>query len=486
MKLRLFLALLLGTVAYVSAQNPGPGSSAAQRPDVTRFEVEHVVPEGELNEPMVFAVAADGRAYIGERHGAMKVFNPATALTKTITTFQVFDQNEQGFIGLSLDPGFASNRWVYVVYSAAEASEFRLVRLTLTADDDIVSGSARTVLTIPVDRAGTNHTGGGMTWDARGHLYLTVGNNTGNSQFMQSDERPGRQMADDQRGAANSNDLRGKILRIHPEPDGTYTIPAGNLFPPGTPNARPEIYTMGHRNVWRVSVDSATGYVYWGEVGPDQAADTPTAPRGYDEFNRATRPGFFGWPYFVGNNAAAAVRGLCEQHVRRVQGSAAAGQFVDEQHRHPRAAAGTARDDLLSVRDLRSLPRTRQRRAVCGRRTRLSARGLLCQRRQTLAGVLRGQVADHRLHARVGEVGDDGGHRRGTPHRRRRTRTCVSPNRWTSSSDTMATSTCSTTVRSGTRRVPTRNWSASSTRPATGRRWLSRRPVPAAARHRST
>jgi cytochrome c len=303
MKLRPFLALLLGTVAYVGAQAPPPGSgTASPRPDVTRFEVEHVVPEGELNEPMVFAIAPDSRAYIGERHGAMKVYNPATGLTKTITTFQVFDQNEQGFIGLTLDPGFTSNRRLYVVYSAADASEFRLVRLTMTPDDDILPGSARTMLTIPVDRAGTNHTGGGMTWDAAGNLYLTVGNNTGNSQFMQSDERPGRQMADDQRGAANSNDLRGKILRIHPEPDGTYTTPAGNMFPPGTPNTRPEIYTMGHRNVWRVSLDSRTGHIYWGEIGPDQATDTPTAPRGYDEFNRATRPGFFGWPYFVGDN----------------------------------------------------------------------------------------------------------------------------------------------------------------------------------------
>ena len=74
--------------------------------------------------------------------------------------------------------------------------------------------------------------------------------------------------------AGNTNDLRGKILRIHPEDDGTYTIPEGNLFPKGTEKTRPEIYVMGDRNPWRISIDSKTGYIYWGEVGPDASEDT--------------------------------------------------------------------------------------------------------------------------------------------------------------------------------------------------------------------
>jgi cytochrome c len=116
------------------------------------------------------------------------------------------------------------------------------------------------------------------------------------------DERPGFENSDDQRAPGNTNDLRGKILRIHPEDDGSYTIPEGNLFPKGTPKTRPEIYTMGHRNPWRISIDSKTGYVYWGEVGPDASVDTKRGPRGYDEFNQAKGPGFFGWPYFIGDN----------------------------------------------------------------------------------------------------------------------------------------------------------------------------------------
>jgi cytochrome c len=62
---------------------------------------------------------------------------------------------------------------------------------------------------------------------------------------------------------------------------------------------------MGTRNAWRVSVDSHTGWVYWGEIGPDNRVDDPAVgPRGYDEFNQAKGPGFFGWPYFIGPNAA--------------------------------------------------------------------------------------------------------------------------------------------------------------------------------------
>ena len=172
-----------------------------------------------------------------------------------------------------------------------------------------------------------------MTWDAQGNLYMTIGNNTSNSTAAQTDERPGRRSWDDQRGAANTNDLRGKIIRIHPEPDGTYTIPKGNLFPPGTPNTRPEIYTMGHRNAWRVSLDSKTGYMYWGEVGPDANEDTEAGPKGYDELNQAKGPGFFGWPYFIGENLAYPYFDYVKNAPGRAEGCRQADQHLGEQHR---------------------------------------------------------------------------------------------------------------------------------------------------------
>jgi cytochrome c len=101
-------------------------------------------------------------------------------------------------------------------------------------------------------------------------------------------------------------DFRGKILRIHPLPNGTYDIPPGNLFPPGTPKTKPEIYVMGCRNPFRHFADPVTGCLYWGEVGPDAGKDSPRGPRGYDEFNRAAGPGYYGWPLFVADNQSYA------------------------------------------------------------------------------------------------------------------------------------------------------------------------------------
>lgn len=276
-------------------------ASDTSKPEDNRFIPVTLTPEASLDEPMMFQMLDDGTAFIIERKGGFKKFDPVTRTVTLIATIPVFTGNEQGLIGLALDPDFVNSHWVYLHYAPEDKSVFRLERYDLV-NDKLVEGSQKTLLEIPVDRENTSHTGGGTAWDSEGNLYLTVGNNTGNGLLAQTDERKGRQSFDDQRGASNTNDLRGKILRIHPEPDGTYTIPDGNLFPPGTERTRPEIYTMGHRNAWRLFVDSKTGWIYWGEIGPDQDRDTETGPRGYDEHNQAKGPGFFGWPYFIADN----------------------------------------------------------------------------------------------------------------------------------------------------------------------------------------
>jgi cytochrome c len=289
------------------------GQTGRTKPDENRFTTVVVVPPGELDEPMAFEVLENGQVYIIERKGALKRFDPTTKTTKVIATIPVNTQYtsaagvkreaEEGLVGLTLDPNFEKNHWIYLLYADPGVAKHVLARWEIVGDA-LAEESKKVLLEYAVQREECCHTGGGMAWDAKGNLFLTVGNNTGNAQGAQTDERPGRAPWDDQRGAANTNDLRGKILRIHPEPDGTYTIPPGNLFPPGTAGTRPEIYTMGHRNAWRVSIDSKTGYIYWGEVGPDANEDTEVGPKGYDELNQARKPGFFGWPYFIGENRA--------------------------------------------------------------------------------------------------------------------------------------------------------------------------------------
>ena len=76
------------------------------------------------------------------------------------------------------------------------------------------------------------------------------------------------------------------------------------LFAKGQPQTRPEIYAMGTRNAYRLSVDPKNNYVYWGDVGPDSDKDSldTRGSKGYDELNQARKAGYFGWPLFIGKN----------------------------------------------------------------------------------------------------------------------------------------------------------------------------------------
>jgi len=292
------------------------------KPDDSRFVPHLLIAPGELDEPMMFSVLADERVLIIERKGLLKVYDPVTTTTKVVAKIPVntkyysaagrVTEAEEGLFSLTLDPNFERNRWIYMKYADPDVAKHVVARWELRettgADGQralaLVESSRKILIEHPAQRERCCHTGGGMTWDRDGNLYITVGNNTGGGM---TDERPGSENSDDQRSAANTNDLRGKILRIHPEPDGSYTIPKGNLFPPGLAGTRPEIYTMGHRNPWRVSIDSRTGYIYWGEVGPSDGRANG-GPTPYDELNQARGPGFFGFPYFVGPNEAVRYR----------------------------------------------------------------------------------------------------------------------------------------------------------------------------------
>ncbi len=165
------------------------------------------------------------------------------------------------------------------------------------------------ILEVPSDRGICCHVGGDLAFDAEGNLYLSTGDDTNpfaSDNYTPIDERPTRNPAyDAQRTAANTNDLRGKVLRIRPQADGSYSIPEGNLFAPGEPDTRPEIYAMGFRNPFRIGIDPETGWLYLGEYGPDaQTADPDRGPQGVVEFNQIRGPGNYGWPYCTGPNLA--------------------------------------------------------------------------------------------------------------------------------------------------------------------------------------
>jgi cytochrome c len=318
------LAVLSAVISVHAAEQSAPAPSGPQTDGPFRkviLEADRDL-DGDgkiddvLRDVMEIAVAPDGRVFYVERAGAVKVWKPESQSSVALGQLKVFTGLEDGLLGITLDPNFAKNGWLYVFYSEPESHRDeksgkvgtnRVSRFTVTGDRLDLS-SEKVLLRIATQREQCCHSGGSLAFDAQGNLHASAGDNThpGESDgYSPIDERPGRGPWNAQKSAANANDLRGKILRIHPESDGTATIPKGNLFPPGTPNTRPEIYTMGNRNPFRISLDPKTSFLYWGEVGPDAGGGNPNrGPAGFDEVNQARKAGNFGWPYFAGDNKA--------------------------------------------------------------------------------------------------------------------------------------------------------------------------------------
>lgn len=284
-------------------------------PEENRFT--KVVLAEKIDEPVELAVLPDSRVLFIERKGNLKLYDPASSQVKLVaaipvsTKYKFKDGNqseaEDGLLGLAIDPKFSENNWIYMYYSKAGDDPVNILTRYEFRDGKLIEESRKVILEVPVQREQCCHTGGSIAFDGDGNLFLSTGDNTSprSTAYAPLDERPGRMPWDAQKGSANTNDLRGKVLRIHPEPDGTYTIPDGNLFPKGTEKTRPEIYIMGGRNPYRISVDKRTGYLYWGDVGPDAGKDSVgRGPVGFDEINQARKPGFFGWPLFIGDNQA--------------------------------------------------------------------------------------------------------------------------------------------------------------------------------------
>ena len=291
------------------------------RPSEDRFH-KVVLDDHDVNEPMELTFLDKGKVLYIERRGKMKVYDPAIQTTKVIANFKEVcteGNYEDGLLGVEADPHFEDNGFIYLYYSPpCEIKEQYLSRFYLDTNDSLHRGSEKIILKVPVQRETCCHSGGSIAFGPDGNLFLSTGDNTSSKEsdgFSPLDERPGRAPFDAQKSSGNTHDLRGKILRIKVESDGSYRIPKGNLFPENGSLGRPEIYVMGARNPFRISIDAKTRNLYWGDVGPDGTRDGKYGPQSFDEFNQAKEAGNFGWPYFVGNNFAYRFRDFAEDTV---------------------------------------------------------------------------------------------------------------------------------------------------------------------------
>ncbi len=319
-----YLKHLLGGIKYAIGDNEELDYEKAKTqfpPDADRFSKVQLS-QGKFFEPTEMTILPNLDILVAQRRGEIMLFNQDTKEVSQVGFLDVYHKTlhtpgvnaEEGVMGLQKDPDFENNHWVYVYYApTGDKSINRLSRFKFD-NDNFEKDSEEIILEIDTQREICCHTGGSIAFGPDNLLYLSTGDNSTpfnekgvkyvNSGFAPLNDIPGHRQFDARRSAGNTNDLRGKILRIKVNDDGSYAIPEGNLFPEGTDKTRPEIYTMGHRNPYRISVDPKKGYLYWGDVGPDANNDSlqTRGPKGYDEMNLARKAGNYGWPLFIGNN----------------------------------------------------------------------------------------------------------------------------------------------------------------------------------------
>ncbi len=302
---------------------------------------ERVTLSRSLGEPIDMAVLPDSRVLTTARGGQIRLTDPAQGTTTIVNTIDVYANSEDGLQTITLDPAFDENGWVYLYYAPREmVAPYPATTATGSAPNTLPAGADATywnqwlgynqvsrfqwneetdsldlttkqdIIRVEVQRGQCCHVGGDVAFDKDGNLLLSTGDNTpastpGANGFAPMNDRVGYNPGfDARRGAGNTNDLRGKILRIDVQADGSYTIPAGNLFAPGTANTRPEIFAMGLRNPFRIDSDPVTGAITWGDYGPDAGtANALRGPMGYVEWQSTTVPINGGWPFCHGPNA---------------------------------------------------------------------------------------------------------------------------------------------------------------------------------------
>ena len=344
------LALSIGTagaaLAGPAAAHDGVdhGNEAGSEAALDWSNYEKITLTKDTGEPIDMAVMPDGKVLTTARNGDIRLTDPDAGTTKVVTTVPVYSNSEDGMQTITLDPDFDTNKWVYLYYAprtmtapyvtttptgsapttlpaGADPATYwdqwkgynQLTRVKWDdAADALDMATEQVIIKVEQQRGQCCHVAGDVDFDADGNVYLATGDNTpastpGANGFAPNNDAPGMNPGlDSRRGAGNTNDLRGKILRISVQDDGSYTIPAGNLFAPGTAQTRPEIFAMGLRNPFRFEVDPETNSVSWGDYGPDAGApNVDRGPMGYVEWQTTAinKPVNGGWPYCHGPNA---------------------------------------------------------------------------------------------------------------------------------------------------------------------------------------
>lgn len=227
----------------------------------------------------IVSTPGDTHLYIVEQAGTIRRVipgQPDSALFMDITN-KVFADGEMGLLGLVFHPNYAQNGYIFINY--IDKDKNTVVARYHVADDTVDLNSEKVIL--HVDQPYTNHNGGDLAFGPDGYLYVAFGD--------------GGQAGDPHDNAQNLNTLLGKILRIDIDTDQPYTIPGDNPFA-GQEGKRPEIWSYGLRNPWRISFDSKTNDLYIADVGQGDLEEVDFQPAGSKGGEN------YGWRCYEGTN----------------------------------------------------------------------------------------------------------------------------------------------------------------------------------------
>ncbi len=264
----------LAFVCFASSLNALAQNPSAERVIKTEHHtVRAVSVVSGLSHPWGMAFLPDGRVLLTERRGTMRVLENGKLVEKPIEGIpQVAEHGQGGLLDVVLHPKYAENGWVYWTYNAGKSGEYgtELARGKLGGTRYAPSMTNVEVLFRLQPKSGAgHHFGSRIVFDRNGYLFITLGDR-GDSPAKGAAQR-----------AQQLNDHAGKSIRLHD--DGR--VPADNPFAK-TPGARPEIFTLGNRNIQGAALHPETGRVWSHEHGP----------QGGDEVNVLSAGANYGWP----------------------------------------------------------------------------------------------------------------------------------------------------------------------------------------------
>ena len=265
----LALALL---VVCGHGSSPSPAPPPPPPPLGGTFSITTMVTG--LAQPTAMALVPDGRVLVCEQAGSLRVIKGGALLASPFLTVPVSSAGERGLIGVTVDPAFATNGFVYVYYTAPTPNPHNRVSRFKAVGDQAQAGSETILLDLDDLGTATNHNGGALHFGPDGKLYVGVGENANGS------------------NAQSFTNLLGKLLRMNP--DGT--VPTDNPLLAQTSGKNRLIWAMGLRNPFTFAFQPGTGLLLINDVGQST----------WEEINQGQAGANYGWPTTEGMTTNAA------------------------------------------------------------------------------------------------------------------------------------------------------------------------------------